>query len=394
MELDLPGGAPLLDRVEGERAQHGAERQAALLVEGDEPVVGGGGERLLGVAQRVERARRRAVALPVRLVAAARRLDLGQRHEGGDRLAERRRAGEAVADLAEPRHHVLLPVAGGHVGGGEVRTPPRQRLAIGILRRGQGGRDAGLDEVPVGLEVLGHLADRVVEAEPAPVAQLGEAHRRRVVEEGFDEGGVALVEGDRALHLVEHLEVRRQRRLDGELGEQPAGEGVQRADRGLVQVGHGRHARRRVGARRGERDAQAVAQLCRSLLREGDRGDAGDRDAADDEVDDAGDERGGLAAPGAGGDEQCLVERFDDELAGGLVRGRRAGEQVELFSHRRPRRTSGRAPGRPACGGTPRSARPCRGGPDRSTRSGRTAGGAATVAARRRTGRRRCRRRS
>ena len=224
---------------------------------------------------------------------------------------------------------------------------------------GGGGdrRDARLDEVPVVLEVDGHQPHPAVHPEAVVLAQLDEAHRRGVVEQGDEEVVEALAERDGALHLVEHVEARRQRGLHRELRQQPAGEGVQRAhgcvvevgERGVGQVGCGVISR--VDGLRPPGDelgAQPVAQLGGRLLGERDRGDLGDRHAGEHEVDDPPDERRGLAAAGAGGDEQRALEVVDHQPSrrsiGRFDGGRRCDgrrrlddrEQVELLTHRRP----------------------------------------------------------
>ena len=124
-------------------------------------------------------------------------------------------------------------------------------------------------------------------------------NRRRVVEQHLEEVGEALVERRRALHFVEHTELRRQLGLHRELTEQTARERVQRADGGLVEIGQ-RGGRGVVRGRCFQRAADLVAQLGGGLLGERDCGDAGDRHAGSHEIDDPSDERAGFAGTGAG----------------------------------------------------------------------------------------------
>ena len=102
-------------------------------------------------------------------------------------------------------------------------------------------------------------------AELAPAAQLhelGAAVRPGrdlalgIVEELVEEVLPPLVERELALELVEHGEARRQAGLDRELEQQAPGEGVQRADRGVVERRRGR-PRRRPSAAPARRAARA-----------------------------------------------------------------------------------------------------------------------------------------
>ena len=116
----------------------------------------------------------------------------------------------------------------------------------------------------------------------------------------------------------------RQPGLDGELEQQPAGERVQRADRRVVETfergGRGLGAVDPVEPR----STHPRAQLGGRLLGERDGGDARDVDPVVDEVDDAADERAGLAGACSGLDEQRRAEVGPDADAGGLV-GRQIG---------------------------------------------------------------------
>ena len=156
--------------------------------------------------------------------------------------------------------------------------------------------DAVLDEVPVGLEVLDDPAQpRVPPKRPmAQLHELGRAQPRRdlavgVVEQLVEQVLPALVERQLALQLVEHGEAGRQAGFDRELEEQAPGEGVQRADRGVVERLERRPARRSVRRRR-RGVAKAVAKIGRRLLGERDGGDGLDRHALVDQRDDALDE--------------------------------------------------------------------------------------------------------
>ena len=107
--------------------------------------------------------------------------------------------------------------------------------------------DPLLDEVPVGLEILGDTTDAASDAEPVELAQLHElaaavdraGRRVGIFEEPVEQVVPPLVEREVALELVANGEAGRQAGLDGELVQQPAGERVQRADRGVVEVVEG-----------------------------------------------------------------------------------------------------------------------------------------------------------
>ena len=90
----------------------------------------------------------------------------------------------------------------------------------------------------------GDPPERLVQPELVEVAQLHEvdaaleraARRMRMLEQPLEQVLPALLEGQVALELVEHAEPGRQPGRDRELVEQPPGEGVQRADRGVVEI--------------------------------------------------------------------------------------------------------------------------------------------------------------
>ena len=304
-------------------------------------------------------------------------------------------AGEDGADVAIAAHRGRAEVGDvarlGVLGRGDGRAEgvePGDDVRAAAGPCGHVERDAVLDEVPVGLEVLDHPAQGLRPAERRPVEQLdelggGQAGRWLavgVVEQLVEEVLPAFVEGQLALQLVEDVEPRGQPGLDGELEQDAPGEGVQRADRRLVErlEGAGAPSRRR---RRAELGADAVAQLGGRLLGERDRGDGVDRDALVDEGEDARHQRRGLAGTGAGLDEQGGVGPRADAITGVLV-GRRPVvvavlvEQRQLLSHRRraPRRAGTNRPGRGrrACAPMPPTPGRCRGRRDRRTSTTRT----------------------
>ena len=172
---------------------------------------------------------------------------------------------------------------------------------------------------------FGHMHSWTSSAAPQPGRDLAVG----VVEQLVEEVLPALVERQLALQLVEHGEPGRQAGLDRELEQDAPGEGVQRADRGVVEgVERGLAQRRRPAL--GEPLAEAVAQLGGGLLGERDGGDHVDRHALVDEREDAPDERGRLAGAGAGLDEQrrrrcrCGCAR-GPAWSGGGAGGRRRG---------------------------------------------------------------------
>ena len=276
-------------------------------------------------------------------------------------------------------------MSSGGTGVATQRGEPIEDVRAPARAGGSGEGDALLDEVPVGLEVLDDLAQARRAAERSPAEELDElgggepGHRLTigVVEQFVEEILPALVEGELALQLVEHVEAGRQPGLDGELEQDAPGEGVQRADRGVVEALQRGLAQRPV-ARLVELGTEAVTQLGGGLLRERDGGDDVDRHALVDEREDAGDEGGGLAGAGAGLDEQRRRGVGADAVARGLVRrlvceaDALVAEERQLLSHRRqpPRRRAGtgrRARGRTACAPSPPTAARCRGRRDRRT---------------------------
>ena len=215
-------------------------------------------------------------------------------------------------------------------------------LAAGLLHGSDDRRQPGLPlgqlgcvggcplghEVPVLVEGQGDLAQGG-EPDPGGGEQQDRPGQRGIVQQVVDQLGPAVVEGDHRRHLVEHLDARRQARLDGVLGQDPLGEAVQRADGGGIEVVEGRLAalqRRGVAGTASalgggvEPATDPVAQLGGRLLGEGDRGDRTERLArVEHEGKHAVDQGTGLAGTRAGFDEQGLVERGADPLGGGVV---------------------------------------------------------------------------
>ena len=179
-------------------------------------------------------------------------------------------------------HELRLGVVGRH-GRGDERGEAVEDVRAAARTHGGGERHTLLDEVPVRLEVLDHPAQRLRAPERAPAQQLDQLGGRQagyglvigVVEQFVEQVLPALVEGQLALQLVEHVEARRQAGLDRELEQDAPGEGVQRADRRMVEVVERGLAQRRA-AGLVELGADAVAQLGSGLLGEGDGGDGVD----------------------------------------------------------------------------------------------------------------------
>ena len=213
-------------------------------------------------------------------------------------------------------------------GRGRRPAPGRGRSAVGPGRAGRGPRTRS------------QLSSR----RSATAAQLrvrdAELQRQRQgpFELGpFDELGVegleALVEVEVGGDLVLHGDRRREPGLDGVRGEHPLGEGVQRAQRGLVEVVEGggeaagvsssSPARRWSATRTRWRNSSAAFSV--NVMAAIDSiGDAR-RDQGHHPVD----ELRGLAGPGPGGHEQGRVQVGGDARADGLVGERHRGQGVE-----------------------------------------------------------------
>ena len=176
----------------------------------------------------------------------------------------------------------------------DIEHGPGERCRVELPGGRIGAVDSGLDEVPVVVEPGGDPAGARGQAEIVEPAQLDQpaptlddpAGRVRIVEDLVEQRAPALLEGELALELVEHPESGRQTGLHGIVVQDPSGEGVQRADRGVVEgverevhpLGVDRVVS--VGLRRGQLGAQAVAQLGGGLLGERDGGDRADLDTA------------------------------------------------------------------------------------------------------------------
>ena len=215
-----------------------------------------------------------------------------------------------------------LRVAGWHVESSDGVGKGEQRGRVDRERSGIVERDTIVDEVPVGPEVLGDPPYAGAHPEPVELAEFDErttavdqpAGRLGIVEQMVEQVVPLLLEGEAALEFVEHREAGRQPGLDREVEQQPAGERVQRADRVRGRAGRGQRSPAGVDCD-AEVGADPGAELGGRLLGERDRGDGGDVDAALDQVDDAVDERAGLAGTGSGLDEQGRVEVVADALA-------------------------------------------------------------------------------
>ena len=194
-------------------------------------------------AQRVELVE---TPLPVRLVARPHRAPGGPRRARPVRPAGRRgrvprRRHRRGCRRARPARPGVSSIGVGVAAIAWARATSAVEATVGRGRRHE--VDALLDEVPVGLEVGGHLAQATGDAELAPAEQLHELGGTQVgrdlplgvVEHAVEEVLPPLVERQLALELVEHGEARRQAGLDGELEQQAAGERVERADRGVVE---------------------------------------------------------------------------------------------------------------------------------------------------------------
>ena len=226
--------------------------------------------------------------------------------------------GELLEVLAE---EVVAARAPGHVGdGGRQRVDDRGEIDRPWRR---GLRRARIEAVAMVVQQARHVAERV-EAEATGQAPEHHGLVPAIVEELVEERPPPFVEGQHRLDLVEHLERRRQPGLEGMLGEDALRERVQGRDRRFVDL---RHCARRdsAGPGRGlELSSHPVAQLGRRRLGERDGRDAAHLGAVSHQLDEASDERGGLAGAGAGFDEEGRVEALPYLGAGRSVGDRRA----------------------------------------------------------------------
>ena len=216
---------------------------------------------------------------------------------------------------------------------------PGERCRVELPRGRIGAVDSGLDEVPVVVEPGGDTAGARGQAEVVEPAQLDQpapalddpAGRFGIVEDLVEQRAPAFLEGELALELVEHPESGRQTGLHGIVVQDPAGEGVQRADRGVVEgverevhpLGVDRVVG--IGLCRDQLGAQAMAQLGGGLLGERDGGDRADLDTARHERHDPADQAAGLARTGPRLDEQVGVEIGGDRQPVGAI-----GQRVVL----------------------------------------------------------------
>ncbi len=208
---------------------------------------------------------------------------------------------------------------------GREQLPPRLHERLEVERRRFGPRRVGPPHaVPVVVELLGHRpqlghGDAELQRQHDGALQLRATHELRV------EGPEALVEVELGRDLVEHRQCRGQPGLD-RVGRQDAlCEGVQGAQRGLVEVVERgaaallHHTVAVVGGPLEQGQPDPLAQLVGRLLREGDGGDGLDGRASAHERDHAADQLGGLAGARTGRHEQGGPEVAGDAVARVLV---------------------------------------------------------------------------
>ena len=190
---------------------------------------------------------------------------------------------------------------------------------------GRVDRLAGGEPVPVVVERPGQLGQLLLapaDVEEPPEGGLPAGVGLPLV----DEGTPAVHETDDRLDLICDLDRRGEPGLDREPSQDPLGERVERVDRSTVELLQGagerllleqvRRPRRRIAQGRSE----AVPQLGRRCLGEGDGRDLRHRDPGTHQLHHPPHERGGLAGSGSCVDEQRLTERDPDPCAGRLVR--------------------------------------------------------------------------
>ena len=120
---------------------------------------------------------------------------------------------------------------------------PGERCRVELPSGRIGAVDSDLDEVPVVVEPGGDTAGTLGQAEVVEPAQFDQpaptlddpAGGFGIVEDLVEQRAPALLEGELALELVEHPESGGQTCLHGIVVQDPAGESVQRADRGVVE---------------------------------------------------------------------------------------------------------------------------------------------------------------
>ena len=326
--------------------------------------------------------------LPVPFVALARRLRAFSRQPGDVLQGTQQRLGltKLRCDLANGRQNHGLAVADRAVCDADsdgvsdqwshVEMEWWRRLVINAL----------VNEVPVGVEVVGDTTEPLGQAEALELAELHEARTAGngpfgwfgFVEQTVEQILPALVEGKVALNLIEHRETRRKTGGDRKLVEQSPGEGVQRADRrviepiegGLVSGPEAWVVPGRCGVF--ENLADAMTKFGGGFLGECDGCDRIDGDTRGDQRDNPTNKTGRLASAGPGLDEQRRVEVGGDPGARWLIDGK------QPVTHRRPcrrrcRQTIESASGRVAFVPSPKIVRRCRanqaGSSDTSRRS-------------------------
>ena len=334
VELEAPAGPPLLGGLQGEggqpRHQHlqcalcrpvqdlCADRWRPLVAVRGQVLEGVGGGRLVGLPL--------VAAAPVALAAPSPSLP------GVDGRSQDLDAGHIVVSVLEPGQLPLdgldpgvqgVPGAGGapvlDLADGPqacrdvVHVDPRQRITSACETR---------ETVPVLVEPHGQSPDVL-----QPHSQHLEPQQRGthlgLVEEPVEEVPPADVELDLGADVVEHLDARRQPGLHRVLGQDPLGEGVQRAHRGAVELEKRGPGPLLAEARRGlvaeQLPADPVPQLGGGLLGEGDGRDVLHGDPRADEGQHPVDEGPGLARAGAGLDEERGAQVGPDPRPGGLV---------------------------------------------------------------------------
>ena len=330
VELEGALGGAVLCRLEHPPPEHGSQHGdpavSDLLEQGQRLI----GELALRRPEQLDAVRIEAGPLPGRpgttsTDLAAPVLEL---HQTVDEVAERRFVLCRGRDRTEECEPFGLLVVARHGGLAQVEHPGQERCGIEPPRARVAPFDARLDEVPVLVEGGRDPASADLETEVVQPAQLDQftptlddtTGRIRIVEEAVEQRFPAFLEGQVALQFVEHGESGWQPGRDRHVVEQSAGEGVEGADRRMIDVGG-----RPMPSCGDECVSQSVPQFGCRLLGEGDRRDRADVDAGFDEADDAAHQAGGLAGTRARLDEQIGVEVGGDPLAGRSVgRGCRA----------------------------------------------------------------------
>ena len=230
MELQPPSGGAGAG-VDDDPAPDPGDQPADNVVEGRVGGVGRLGVKLLeGVADLVD------AAVPVAFLpetgVGAR--DVGEQAErfgfvGAVEL------GPPVLHLVEPQPQLVVPGVAVPGHGDELVGLAAQRVDVEPGPRRQRGGDAFVDEVPVAVERDGQRAE-VIEADARGEREPQQRRGGSVVEQLGLQLVVAPVGGDAGGDGVEDLDQRRQPGLDGVLGEDAAGERVQGADRGAVEL--------------------------------------------------------------------------------------------------------------------------------------------------------------